>query len=51
MPKFISYQRPAPVNKQNWNGTSKQQPAPRKAPVDLKSSPVPPSLEQLLKKE
>lgn len=23
MPKFLSYQRPAPVNKGNWNGAPK----------------------------
>lgn len=51
MPKFITYQRPAPVNKQNWNGASKQQPLPRKAPMESKSTPTLPSLDILLKKE
>ena len=50
MPKFITYQRPAPVNKQNWNGGPKQPPLPRRAPATDKPAPALPSLETLLKK-
>lgn len=51
MPKFITYQRPAPVNKQNWNSTPKrQQPLPRKAPVETVPIVALPSLDALLKK-
>lgn len=53
MPKFMTYQRPAPVNKQHWNGNPKQQqPLPRKSAVDPKIvPPVLPGLEALLKKD
>lgn len=51
MPKFITYQRPAPINKQNWNGTSKQQPIPRRTPGEVKPAPTVPSLDALLKKD
>ena len=50
MPKFITYQRPAPVNKQQWNGAPKSKQLPRKGPAQ-KPGPVLPGLEALLKKE
>jgi hypothetical protein len=51
MPKFITYQRPAPVNKQNWNGAPKQQsPLPRKAPIEAKPAVALPGLDTLLKR-
>ena len=54
MPKFITYQRPAPVSKQNWNHAPG-----RKAEIPLKAPRQPkaethtltlPELEQLLRK-
>ena len=53
MPKFLTYQRPAPVNKQHWNGGSKQQPLPRKTPAEprLATPPALAGLDQLPKKD
>ena len=54
MPKFLTYQRPAPVSKTNWNGAPKQQPAlPRKESVQAKPPPQPtlPPLDELLRKD
>ena len=51
MPKFITYQRPTPVSRQNWNGGTKQQPLPRRKPSGAKPTPALPSPDVLLKKE
>jgi hypothetical protein len=55
MPKFLTYQRPAPVSRQNWNhAPDRKASAPRKAPEQQKS-PAPaiavPALEQLIRKD
>lgn len=54
MPKFMTYQRPAPVSKQNWNhAPDRKADVPRKAPEPAKAEPVTlplPALEQLLRK-
>ncbi len=54
MPKFLTYQRPAPVSRTNWNGT----PAKRKAPLrKTPDAPVPqakialPALDSIIRKE
>ena len=54
MPKFLTYQRPAPVSKQNWNHAPARKPdVPRKVPEQPKAE-MPtlslPELEQLLRK-
>ena len=53
MPKFLTYQRPAPVAKQNWNhAPDRRAKVPTKAPKE--SAPptiVAPALEQLIRKE
>ena len=53
MPKFMTYQRPAPVSKQSWNhAPGRKADLPRKAP-EQQQKPVPtplPPLEQLLRK-
>jgi hypothetical protein len=53
MPKFMTYQRPAPVSKQNWNhAPDRKAGVPRKAPEKEKSSGPTlslPALEQLLR--
>lgn len=54
MPKFMTYQRPAPVAKQNWNhAPDRKATLPRKAPEEQKSATpaiVVPALEQLLRR-
>jgi hypothetical protein len=47
MPKFITYQRPAPVNKAKWGGIKGPPQLGRKAPKALadKSLPGPPTRE------
>jgi hypothetical protein len=54
MPKLITYQRPAPVSKQNWNhAPGRKADAPRKAPGTEKPEtpmPSPLLLQQLLRK-
>ena len=54
MPKFITYKRPAPVSKQNWNhAPDRKADAPRKAPdTDKTETPVlsPLVIQQLLRK-
>ena len=52
MPKFMTYQRPAPVSKQSWNhAPDRKAELPRKAPEQQKPVPAPlPPLEQLLRK-
>lgn len=52
MPKFMTYQRPAPVSKQNWNHAPDRKTAPgRKMPEPKPAStPALPPLDQLLKK-
>jgi hypothetical protein len=53
MPKFMTYQRPAPVSKQNWNhAPDRKASVPLKVPQQEKgttSAPLPP-LDQLLRK-
>ena len=54
MPKFMTYQRPAPVNRGNWNATPGRKPVlPIKAPQQAKKVEAPtlslPELEQLLR--
>jgi hypothetical protein len=54
MPKFMTYQRPAPVSKQNWNhAPDRKANAPRKAPAqkDGAHAIVLPALEQLIRKD
>ena len=54
MPKFMTYQRPAPVLKQNWNhAPDRKAEIPRKAPEQHKqSAPAAlPPLDQLLRKQ
>lgn len=51
MPKFITYQRPTPINRQNWNGGPKQPTLPRRRPSEAKPAPALPSPDVLLKKE
>ena len=53
MPKFLTYQRPTAVAKQNWNhAPDRKAQLPIKAPAKDKPAPQPalPTLEQLLKK-
>ena len=52
MPKFLSYQRPVPVNKGNWNGALKQKPPlPRKTPAAKPEAPISvPKLEEIVGK-
>jgi len=53
MPKFMTYQRPAPVSKQSWNhAPDRKSDVPRKPPEQQKpvTTPLPP-LEQLLRKQ
>lgn len=54
MPKFITYQRPAPVTRQNWNhAPDRKADVPRKAPEQQKTETPTLSLaalEQLLRK-
>lgn len=54
MPKFMTYQRPTPVSKQDWNhAPDRRANAPRKAP-EQQNSPAPaivlPALKQLIRK-
>ena len=54
MPKFMTYQRPAPVSKQNWNHAPDRKAAiPKKAPEshDKPTALALPPLDQLLRKE
>jgi hypothetical protein len=55
MPKFMTYQRPTPVSKQNWNhAPDRKAGVPRKAPEHEKavtSAIALPALEQLIRKE
>jgi|JI10StandDraft_1071094.scaffolds.fasta_scaffold32640_5 hypothetical protein len=54
MPKFMTYQRPAPISKQNWNAASdRKATAPRKAPEATRPAPaiVLPALGQLIRKD
>jgi hypothetical protein len=53
MPKFLTYQRPAPVDKGNWNATpGRKAQLPVRAPARDKPAPLPalPPLDQLLGK-
>ena len=55
MPKFLTYQRPAPVAKQNWNhAPDRKANAPRRTPAPEKAA-MPtialPALEQLIRKD
>ena len=53
MPKFLTYQRPAPVTKQSWNhAPDRKAELPRKAPEKDKpvTAPLPPP-DQLLRKQ
>jgi hypothetical protein len=53
MPKFLTYQRPAPVAKQNWNHApdrKAQLPVKPSAKDKLASPPALPPLDQLLGK-
>jgi hypothetical protein len=55
MPKFMTYQRPAPVTKQNWNhAPARKAELPRKAPEQQQKLPATmatPPLDQLLRKQ
>ena len=54
MPKFITYQRPAPIAKQNWNhAPDRKANAPRKAPEPKPQATAItlPALEQLIRKD
>jgi hypothetical protein len=54
MPKFLTYQRPAPVKKDHWNGASqKPAPLPRKVPVQAKPTGQIelPSLDKIIRKQ
>jgi len=55
MPKFMTYQRPAPVSKQNWNHAPgrKATEIPRKAPGQQKpaATAAMPPLEHILRKQ
>lgn len=55
MPKFMTYQRPAPVSKQNWNhAPDRKAGAPRKSPEQQKGAAPAvalPALEQLIRKD
>ena len=53
MPKFMTYQRPAPVSKQSWNhAPDRKADVPRKPPEQhkLKGAVTLPPLDQLLRK-
>jgi hypothetical protein len=55
MPKFMTYQRPAPVSKQNWNhAPDRKAGIPRKSPEQQKASTQAialPALEQLIRED
>ena len=54
MPKFMTYQRPAPVTKQNWNhAPDRKADIPKKAPDPHKqvAAVILPPLDQLLRKQ
>lgn len=55
MPKFMTYQRPAPVSKQNWNhAPDRKTDVPRKAPEQQKPAGTTitvPVLERLLRED
>lgn len=55
MPKFLTYQRPAPISKQGWNHAPDRKAAvPRKAPEQQKPatpSIVLPTLDELIRRE
>jgi hypothetical protein len=54
MPKFLTYQRPAPIKKGNWNtAPDRKAPLPLKAPDATRPATqpaLPPPLDQLLGK-
>jgi hypothetical protein len=53
MPKFMTYQRPAPVSKQSWNhAPDRKAEIPKKAPEQQKpqGAGALPALDQLLRK-
>lgn len=54
MPKFMTYQRPASISKQNWNhAPDRRAKAPRNTPEQPKPQPAIglPALEQLIRKD
>jgi hypothetical protein len=54
MPKFITYQRPAPISKRNWNhAPNPKKDVPRKAPEQPRAATHTlslPEFEQILRK-